>query len=99
MFGKLRHLVSGPRKRFTDGDFDLDLSYITPNIISMGFPSSGVEATYRNPINKVVSMLNLYHPDSYLILNLSARDYDRTKVGVWGPQPVRGGGRERRSTV
>ena len=92
MFGKLRHLVSGPRKRFTDGDFDLDLSYITPNIISMGFPSSGVEATYRNPINKVVSMLNLYHPDSYLILNLSARDYDRTKVGVMGAAACAAGG-------
>ena len=42
----LRALVSGNRTRFKDGSYDLDLSYITPNIISMGFPSTGMESAY-----------------------------------------------------
>ena len=43
---RIRALVSGNRTRFKDGSYDLDLSYITPNIISMGFPSTGVESAY-----------------------------------------------------
>lgn len=42
----VRSIVSKKKKRFISADegFDLDLSYITPRIIAMGFPSSGVEA-------------------------------------------------------
>ena len=43
----VRTLVSGKKKRFADDGFDLDLSYITPRVIAMGFPSTGVESTYR----------------------------------------------------
>lgn len=35
-----------------------DLTYITDNVIAMGFPASGVEATYRNDIGHVAEMLN-----------------------------------------
>ena len=42
MRNKVRALVSADRERFQDGRFDLDLSYITPNIIAMAIPSSGL---------------------------------------------------------
>ena len=38
-------------RAWQDG-FDLDLSYITPRLVSMGFPSTGKEAIYRNPGQK-----------------------------------------------
>ena len=49
----IRKLVSGNRRRFTEEDVNLDLSYITPQIIAMSYPSSGIEGLYRNPIEKV----------------------------------------------
>jgi len=49
----IRKLVSGNRRRFTEDNINLDLTYITPNIIAMSYPSSGFEAYYRNPIERV----------------------------------------------
>ena len=55
VISKARGLVSKKKKRFVDkqNDIDLDLSYITPRIIAMGFPSVGKEAMYRNPLELV----------------------------------------------
>ena len=36
----IRKIVSGQRIRQTDGEFDLDLSYITPRVLAMSFPAS-----------------------------------------------------------
>jgi hypothetical protein len=41
MFNYLRNYVSGPKKRFTDDGYDLDITYVTPRIIGMSFPASG----------------------------------------------------------
>ena len=49
----IRKLVSGNRRRLIEGEYSLDLSYITPNIIAMSYPSSGFESIYRNDIQSV----------------------------------------------
>jgi len=48
----VRTLVSQEKVRFVNDGFDLDLSYITNNIIAMGYPAEKrIEATYRNDIS------------------------------------------------
>ena len=49
----IRKIVSGPKNRFKEEGYDLDLTYITDRIVAMAFPASGVESIYRNPIDHV----------------------------------------------
>lgn len=77
LLGGVRGLVSKKKRRFTEDGFDLDLTYITPNVIAMGFPSSGREGLYRNPLPEVQRFFELRHPGRYRIYNLcSERAYD-----------------------
>ena len=56
MVDSLRKLVSGNRRRYTEDNVSLDLTYIIPNrLIAMSYPSSGFESLYRNSIDKVRS--------------------------------------------
>ena len=57
MVESIRKLVSGNRRRFVDDDFSLDLTFITPQIIAMSYPSSWPESTWRNPVDKVRASL------------------------------------------
>jgi hypothetical protein len=41
---QMRQIVSGDRKRLQEGEYDLDLSYITSQIIVMSIPGEGLEA-------------------------------------------------------
>lgn len=82
---KARHMVSQNKRRYQEGGFDLDLSYITENIIAMGFPagdmSSGffgfVEGFYRNHMEEVIKFFETHHKGKYKVYNLcSERLYD-----------------------
>jgi phosphatidylinositol-3,4,5-trisphosphate 3-phosphatase/dual-specificity protein phosphatase PTEN len=48
-----RELVSGQKVRFLNGEYNLDLTYITNRVIAMSFPASGFESTFRNNIDDV----------------------------------------------
>ena len=72
---RARGLVSKKKKRFVDkaNDIDLDLTYITPRVIAMGFPSVGKEAMFRNPLPAVQKFFEVYHPnDKFKVYNLCA---------------------------
>lgn len=74
----IKNIVSKNKKRFVWDDFDLDLAYITDNIIAMGFPSQNIEAMYRNSLREVESFLALRHPKHYRVYNLcSERKYSK----------------------
>ncbi|KAL0332194.1 UNVERIFIED_CONTAM: Phosphatidylinositol 3,4,5-trisphosphate 3-phosphatase and protein-tyrosine-phosphatase PTEN2A [Sesamum calycinum] len=96
---KARHIVSQNKRRyqtiarfsfrstifFVRGGFDLDMTYITENIIAMGFPagdlSSGLfgffEGFYRNHMEEVIKFFETHHKGKYKVYNLcSERLYD-----------------------
>ena len=76
----LRGVVSKKKRRFQKDGFDLDLSYITPQIIAMGFPSVGAEQRYRNPMSEVQDFFQAYHPRHSMVVNLCCeRGYAATE--------------------
>ena len=59
---------------------DLDLTYVTNQIIAMSFPSRGTLSWYRNSIKEVAAFLNEKYGDNYKVYNLcSERVYDSTR--------------------
>ena len=75
----LRTIISKNKSRFIDRKYNLDLSYITPRLITMAFPGSGLYGLIRNNINDVSNFLNERHGKNYLVVNLSGIKYDDSK--------------------
>jgi len=69
----LREIVGGPKNRYREKGYNLDLTYITPRIIAMAFPASGIEKLYRNNIDTIAELLEVEHQGKYLTINISGR--------------------------
>lgn len=77
----MKKLVAGKKRRLKADHCTLDLSYITQNIIAMGFPATNYEAMYRNSYDDVKNYLDEVHPRKYKIYNLcqeKSRQYDHS---------------------
>lgn len=61
--------VSGHRRRYQKGEFDLDITYITDSLLAMSVPAVGLEKNYRNPLEEVVDFFESKHPDNYRFYN------------------------------
>lgn len=73
----VRQFVSQNKRRYQQNGFDLDLTYVTPRVIAMSFPSTGRMSMYRNDIKEVARFMDTQHPGHYRLYNLcSERHYD-----------------------
>lgn len=76
-----KHLVSKKKRRFIDsrGGFDLDLSFITAQVIAMGFPTESLlEQQIRNPMDQVRKFFRSRYPGHHKVYNLcSERTYSQ----------------------
>jgi hypothetical protein len=80
---KIKRLVSKKKLRFTKDGFDLDLSYITPRLIAMGYPSTGAESFYRNPATQVQAFIERYHAGHCKVYNLCIeKSYGAAVLGL-----------------
>ncbi|KAI0777771.1 phosphatases II [Trametes elegans] len=67
----VRRLVSGNKARYKDEelDLDLDLVYITDQVIVMGYPATGIEGFYRNRREDAKKFLDHRHGKNYWVFN------------------------------
>jgi len=76
----IKKMVSKKKRRFEGEGFNLDLSYVTDQVIAMGYPSQRVESVYRNSLEDVRRFLEARHSGHYKVYNLcSERCYDIRK--------------------
>ncbi|XP_061642147.1 tensin-2-like isoform X4 [Phyllopteryx taeniolatus] len=60
--------------------FDIDLTYITERIISVFFMPELEEQRYHRELQEMATMLKSKHQDKFLLLNLSEKRHDITKL-------------------
>ncbi|XP_058250690.1 tensin-3-like isoform X2 [Hemibagrus wyckioides] len=60
--------------------YELDLTYVTERIIAVSFPQACTEETYLHNLKDVTRMLKSKHADNYLVINLSEKKHDLTKM-------------------
>jgi len=71
----VRTVVTENKMRYVKGGWDLDLSYITDNVIAMSLPAFNYQSLYRNNIDDVVRFLNEKHTKAYSVINCCAENY------------------------
>ena len=57
------------RNRFSTDNVSLDLAFITPTLVGMSFPMSGVHAIYRNSYDDVLTFLDSKYPNKLVLLD------------------------------
>ncbi|XP_077573066.1 tensin-2 isoform X1 [Stigmatopora nigra] len=67
-------------ERVMERHYDFDLTYITERIISVFFPPKLEEQRYRLNLKEVATMLKSKHQDKFLLLNLSERRHDMSRL-------------------
>jgi hypothetical protein len=73
-------IVSKNNNKFTTDGYNLDLTYITDNIIGMSYPASTIiEKCYRNHVKDVAKFFISRHPNHYHIYNMSNRPIEIKK--------------------
>ncbi|XP_030607894.1 tensin-3 [Archocentrus centrarchus] len=60
--------------------YELDLTYITERIIAVSFPRGCSEEIYLHNLKDVTRMLKSKHADNYLIINLSEKRQDLSRM-------------------
>uniref|UniRef100_A0A8C7I2V6 Tensin 3 n=1 Tax=Oncorhynchus kisutch TaxID=8019 RepID=A0A8C7I2V6_ONCKI len=60
--------------------YELDLTYVTERIIAVSFPRACSEEIYFHNLKDVTRMLKSKHADNYLIINLSEKRHDLSKM-------------------
>ncbi|KAF6822345.1 dual specificity phosphatase [Colletotrichum plurivorum] len=79
----LRQIVAGPRARHAESD--LDLCYVTSNIIATSGPSQTYpQRAYRNPLDRLVTFLDSKHKDHWAIWEFRAEGTGYPDEEVYG---------------
>jgi len=84
LFNASRKIVSGNRRRYMDGKYNLDLTYITPRVIAMAFPGydsiGEFSLAVRNDLRIVKQFLDEKHTGRYKVYNLCVeKNYSASK--------------------
>ncbi|KAG7455179.1 hypothetical protein MATL_G00253800 [Megalops atlanticus] len=72
-------LLKIPGVKMEEG-YELDLTYVTERIIAVSFPRACSEETYQRNLQEVTRMLKSKHTNNYLVINLSGKRRDLTKM-------------------
>ncbi|KAF9522741.1 hypothetical protein CPB83DRAFT_911162 [Crepidotus variabilis] len=82
----VRRLVSGNKARFKDDELDLelDLVYVTDQIIIMGYPAAGMEGLYRNRREDAIRFLEHRHGNNFWVFNFCPIKENSYESSIFG---------------
>ena len=72
----LRKIVAEDKNTITFEGSDIDLTYILPNLIAMGIPTTGIAKQWRNSKTMLGRFFDEKHKDNYMIWNLTENAYN-----------------------